>query len=168
VHRFVSQAFDERYITTLGFVVSKKSVTLDLPTGPVVADLIISDIMGKQAFFDLFGAAYFHGTNGVLAVFDVTRRETLSVLGTWLTRMQDTAGPFRLVVLGNKIDLADRRETTDADVSAVFRDLGPADLLYTSAKTGENVEEAFLRLTRAVVETLIAQSPGTGPESPAR
>jgi small GTP-binding protein len=167
VHRFVSQSFDERYITTLGFVVSKKTVTVDLPTGPVSADLLISDIMGKQAFFDLFGAAYFHGTQGALAVFDVTRKETLSLLGTWLARMQDTVGPFRLVVLGNKVDLADRRETTDADVSDVLRDFGPADLLYTSAKTGENVEEAFLRLTRAVLETM-AERPSTDPESVAR
>ncbi|HYM39201.1 MAG TPA: Rab family GTPase [Thermoplasmata archaeon] len=163
VHRFVSHSFDDRYITTLGFVVSKKTVNVDLPAGPVVADLIISDIMGKRAFLDLFGDAYFHGTQGVLAVFDVTRKETLSTLGEWIARMQDAVGAFRVVVLGNKIDLADRRVTTDADLMAALGGTGPVDLLYTSAKTGEHVEEAFLRLTRAVLESVMSQAPGTAP-----
>ena len=168
VRRFVAHSFDEKYITTLGFVVSKKTVTVDRPAGPVEADLVISDIMGKQAFLDLFGNAYFHGTQGVLAVFDVTRKETLATLGTWIMKMQDQAGSMPVVVLGNKIDLSDRRATTDADVSEALRAVGPAGLLYTSAKTGENVEEAFLRLTRAILDSLPPPSQNTDSGSLAR
>src|SRR5712691_1669412 len=49
IHRFVSGAFDESYIRTLGAVVSKKTVALGSMQGrPVQVDMMILDIMGKR------------------------------------------------------------------------------------------------------------------------
>src|SRR2546426_7045042 len=45
IHRFVSGAFDESYIRTLGAVVSKKTVALGSMQGrPVQVDMMILDI----------------------------------------------------------------------------------------------------------------------------
>jgi len=78
IHRFVSGAFDETYIRTLGAVVSKKTVALGSMQGrPVQVDMMILDIMGKRTFLQLFKEAYFHGAKGVLAVFDTTRQASL-------------------------------------------------------------------------------------------
>ncbi len=150
IHRFVSGAFDESYIRTLGVVVSKKTVTLEAPPRSVRADLMVSDIMGKRAFLDLFKDAYFHGTQGVLAVFDVTRRDTLIALRTWIESIRETVGRVPVCALGNKIDLGDLRETTEGDAAAALRSYG-CPILYTSAKTGENVEDAFHGLARAIL-----------------
>src|SRR5437879_13306466 len=69
IHRFVSGAFDESYIRTLGAVVSKKTVALGTLHGrPVQVDMMILDIMGKRTFLQLFKEAYFHGAQGLLAV----------------------------------------------------------------------------------------------------
>ena len=150
IHRFVSGAFDESYIRTLGAVVSKKTVALGVLPRPIHVDMMISDIMGKRTFLDLFADAYFQGTQGVLAVFDVTRKSTLSALGTWIAKMRDTVGPLPVYVLGNKIDLRGLSEATEADAAEILRPFG-CPILYTSAKTGENVEEAFRGLAEAIV-----------------
>lgn len=150
VHRFVSGAFDESYIRTLGVVVSKKAVALDIPPRSVRADLMVSDIMGSHAFLDLFKDAYFHGTQGILAVFDVTRRDTLVALRTWIESIQETVGRVPVYALGNKIDLRERRETTEEDAAEALRPYG-CSILYTSAKTGENVEDAFRGLAGAIL-----------------
>ncbi len=151
IHRLVSGAFDESYIRTLGVVVSKKTVTLDAPPRSVRVDLMVSDIMGKRTFLDLFKDAYFHDGQGVLGVFDVTRRATVTALRTWIERIQETVGRVPVYALGNKIDLRERRETTDEDAADTLRPF-ECPILYTSAKTGENVEDAFHGLAKAILD----------------
>lgn len=153
IHRFVSGAFDETYIRTLGAVVSKKTVNLGtLERRPVVVDMVILDIMGKRTFLQLFKEAYFHGAKGILAVFDVTRKASLRDLTKWIDGVRDSVGPIPVYTLGNKSDLVGRRETTDEEASETLRAY-ECPILYTSAKTGENVEQAFQSLAKTIVET---------------
>lgn len=153
IHRFVSGAFDESYIRTLGAVVSKKSVNLGtLEARPVSVDMVILDIMGKRTFLQLFKEAYFHGAKGILAVFDVTKKASLRDLTKWIDGVRDSVGPIPVYTLGNKADLVERRETTDEEASETLRSY-ECPILYTSAKTGENVEQAFQSLAKTIVET---------------
>src|SRR5207247_9578583 len=95
IHRFVSGAFDETYIRTLGAVVSKKTVALGSMQGrPVQVDMMILDIMGKRTFLQLFKEAYFHGAQGVLAVFHMTRPAALRAMSKWIDRVLDSVVPF--------------------------------------------------------------------------
>ena len=152
IHRFVSGAFDESYIRTLGAVVSKKTVSLGTLEGrPVSVDLMILDIMGKRTFLQLFKEAYFHGAKGILAVFDVTRKQSLRDLTKWIDGVRDSVGPIPVYALGNKTDLTERRETEDQEASDVLRPY-ECPILYTSAKTGVNVEQAFQSLAKTIVE----------------
>jgi small GTP-binding protein len=153
IHRFVSGAFDESYIRTLGAVVSKKTVSLGSMSGrPVSVDMMILDIMGKRTFLQLFKEAYFHGAKGILAVFDVTRKASLHDLTKWIDGVRDSVGPIPVYTLGNKVDLVERRETTDEEASDTLRSY-ECPILYTSAKTGANVEQAFQSLAKTIVET---------------
>src|SRR6267378_4628509 len=150
VHRFVSGSFDESYIRTLGMRVSRKRVTLDRPSGSVHADLMVSDIMGNRTFLNLFKEAYFEAIQGVLAVFDVTQRDTLLALEAWISALLDRVGLVPVLTLGNKIDIPGRRETSDAEVAEVLRRYN-CPVQYTSAKTGENVEDSFRGLAEAIL-----------------
>lgn len=153
IHRFVSGAFDESYIRTLGAVVSKKSVDLGtLGERPVTVDLMILDIMGKRTFLQLFKEAYFHGARGILAVFDVTRKASLHDLAKWIDGVRESVGPIPVYSLGNKVDLAERRETDEKEASEVLSSY-ECPILYTSAKTGANVEQAFHSLAKTIMET---------------
>lgn len=153
IHRFVSGAFDESYIRTLGAVVSKKTVALGSMHGrPVQVDMMILDIMGKRTFLQLFKEAYFHGAKGVLAVFDMTRVQSLRDLTKWIDGVRDSVGPIPVYALGNKMDLTHRREVNPEDAASVLRSY-ECPVLYTSAKTGENVEQAFQGLAKTIVES---------------
>ena len=157
IHRFVSGAFDESYIRTLGAVVSKKSVSLGSMHGrPVQVDMMILDIMGKRTFLQLFKEAYFHGAKGVLAVFDVTRGQSLRDLTKWIDGVRESVGPIPTYALGNKTDLAHRREINDQEPISVLGSY-ECPILYTSAKTGENVEQAFQGLAKTIVESSVTE-----------
>ena len=150
IRRFVTGQFDESYIRTLGAVVTKKTVRLKDPSGgDVQLDMVILDIMGKRTFMQLFKDAYFSGARGVLAVFDMTRKSSLKDLITWINGVRETVGPIPVVVLANKTDLVERQEIRDEDIAEVIGPLG-LKVLRTSARTGENVEQAFLGLAKEI------------------
>jgi GTPase SAR1 family protein len=82
-------------------------------------------------------------------VCDITRRETLDDLSDWIAAVSKVTGDVPVEFLANKIDLADQRQVTDPDVQAVA-ERHHAPFLFTSAKTGQNVEEGFAGLAKLI------------------
>jgi hypothetical protein len=159
IRRFVLNVFDERYETTLGTKVTKKTLELSLPDreGVVHMDMTIWDIMGQKGFQELLKEAYFHGARGILAVADLTRRSSLIDVADWVGAVQGVAGAIPVLIAANKSDLTDQTEVSRAQI----RELGAhfaCDFLTTSAKTGERVEEAFLRLGRLAAERQLGRN----------
>jgi small GTP-binding protein len=143
--RFAYDQFSERYLSTLGTKVAKKSVILETPEGPVGITLIIYDIMGQRSLRDSLKEAYFNGAQGLLAVCDLTRRDTLDELDEWVRVAKDQAGNVPIVFIGNKVDLADGIVIDESELRAEAERHGAAHFL-TSAKTAANVEASFRAL----------------------
>ena len=59
------------------------------------------------------------------------------------------------MLLCNKSDLKESATVTEAEISNMRCELG-FPFLYTSAKTGENVEHAFLTLSRMLLKVMMA------------
>src|SRR5436309_15882399 len=78
VKRFVLDAFDDRYVATVGTKVTKKTVPVVWRGAPARMDLMVWDIMGEKGFRELLKEAYFHGAQGMLAVCDMRRKDTRS------------------------------------------------------------------------------------------
>ena len=149
IRRFISDQFDDRYISTLGAKVSKKELSVATDGEPISVDMTIWDIMGEKGFRELLKEAYFHGAQGVLAVCDVTRMETLTDLDEWVGAVVKVTGQIPVEFLGNKADLKDQQIVTPEDLQAAAKRHG-APALFTSAKTGENVEQAFAELAKLI------------------
>ena len=111
--------------------------------------MMIWDIMGAHDMRTLLRDEYFRGTNGAVAVADLTRRSTFDELPAWTEGLERAAGDLPLVVAVNKSDCAGEADVGTEEIVRTARSLG-ADHLMTSAKTGENVEEAFRRLGNLV------------------
>ena len=149
IRRYVLDEFDEKYQSTLGAKVTKTDLTVPGEGQEIPVELIIWDIMGTRGSLEL-PDAYFSGTQGVFAVCDVTRRETLRDLADWIASAFRLAGTVPMLVLGNKADRRDEREVSESDLRA-FAESHASPYLFTSARTGENVESAFQTLAQAIV-----------------
>ncbi|MCJ2531553.1 MAG: GTP-binding protein [Candidatus Thermoplasmatota archaeon] len=157
IRRFVHDEFEDRYISTLGAKVSKREIIVDGANGGEVAvDMTIWDIMGEKGFRELLKEAYFHGAQGVLAVCDLTRRDTLYDLHDWVKAVNKVTGDIPVQFLANKKDLADQRSFEDKEMESVAAKYNSA-FLSTSAKTGDNVSEAFEKLARMIAKRLVPQ-----------
>lgn len=161
VRRFVLDQFDDRYVQTLGAKVSKREVHLPGHHGhPLRVAITIWDIMGSPGIPELMREGYFYRAQGILAVCDATHRNTLLALEDWHHGLAPICGDVPWLVLANKADLADLGEVTEEDLEDL---LGGLPHLFTSAKTGRGIEEAFQSLAVQVVDGLARHPKGHRP-----
>ena len=149
IKKFVLDIFDDAYITTIGTKITKRTVKLMEGDREAIMDMMIWDIMGQASFRSLLQDAYFYGTHGVIAVVDSTRPETLEGIHDWVKAIRQVVGEVPMVFVSNKCDL--ERQITPEMLDNNL-DRYESKYMHTSAKTGENVAEAFKYLGDAIIE----------------
>jgi len=146
IHRYVYDVFDERYLSTFGAKITKKSLLFLKEEYPALPDniwltLMVWDIAGQKAFKSVHHA-YYRGSEGALVVCDITRRETLDNIKEWMEELRAIVKIIPAVLLINKCDLKEQFSFGEKEIEEVASKLG-VPYYVTSAKTGYNVEKAF-------------------------
>lgn len=145
IRRFVEGRFDDRYLSTVGVKISRKL----LNWGDRQLTLIIWDLAGGEDFSS-HDKNYLRGASGAVLVYDLTRPETLGTLSGYARQMNETNPGATLVVAANKFDLLDKQPAQFPDLEVFCREIH-SQFLYTSAKTGENVEEIINLLAHSLI-----------------
>lgn len=140
VARFVREAFSEKYMTTVGVKIDTK--LLNTSDGREVK-LILWDIAGNDTLTTA-STSYLRGAAGFLLVVDGTRRPTWDSAINLQEAVFKQIGNKPFVVLLNKADLTEEWEMEQAVIDEKIQQ--GWKILSTSAKTGMNVEEAFVDL----------------------
>lgn len=103
----------------------------------------------------LLFAAYYRGAQGIIFVFDVTRRETFESLGDiWMHEvdMYSTVDQSVKMIVANKTDLEDQREVKKDEIID-FAKIHGCLYVETSAKGNIAVDQAFEELVMKILET---------------
>ena len=146
VKRYVYNVFSDSYLKTIGTNVYKKTIEMN---GNNV-NLILWDIMGEESFRHLLSTSYFYGAEALIAVGDITRKETLELLKEWVdSAFSVIKKKIPIVLIAKKSDL--EWDVTEDFLKDVADKIGAAKYIITSAKTGDNVSEAFEILARILV-----------------
>ena len=151
INQYVEKKFDEDYKPTLGVSIVKTSVILDQINSKV--SLILWDIAAQEKY-QKYRKFYFEGCVGALLVYDITRQSTFNnIKPKWYNDFKKYVGLKNSVFLliGNKNDLVDERNVDKEDGKNLANEINAADFIETSAKNGDNVEKAFLKLIQKVL-----------------
>lgn len=143
--RFARQTFSDHYLTTVGVKIDSKLVEL---AGQQTVKLVIWDIAGNDTFSSV-DKSYLRGAAGVLLVADGCRRNSLNNMLNLARLVVDTVGDCPMVVAVNKLDLRSDWEIQESDLAKLQTAGFP--VFKTSAKTGENVEDAFYQLASLMI-----------------
>jgi len=147
VQRFVKSIFSEKYLTTIGVKIDQKTVQLKNQE----VNLIIWDIHGEDEFQKI-KSSYLMGSSGVFLVIDGTRSNTIDTAEYLLDLVEKSIGKQPFIVLVNKCDLKEEWELSNEDMDKLETERS-WQIIKTSAKTGEGVEEAFKLLTDKMIGT---------------
>ena len=145
VQQYVHSIFSEKYHTTVGVKIEKTRLIFDDKT----VDLIIWDLHGEDEFQHV-RLSYLNGSSGCIFVADGTRRNTLATALNLERITRKTIGRVPFVLVVNKQDLTDTWEIDSPTVKEL--EAGGIDIILTSAKTGDGVENAFKLLTKKMME----------------
>jgi small GTP-binding protein len=146
VAQFVNNMFADKYHSTVGVRIDKKIVESD---GQEVT-LVLWDVAGEEDDSPV-NLRHVRAAQGYLLVVDGRRSKTLDTALNIQQRVETELGSRPFLLLVNKRDERESWEVPDAAL-ADLRARGWT-VLETSAKTGENVKEAFLTLTSRMLST---------------
>jgi Ras-related protein Rab-6A len=148
VHRFVEDSFESDYKSTIGTSIMKKECDFHGLESKV--RFIIWDLAG-QAQFKRVRQTYLANAEVGILVFDVTRQETFDSLEDWFNDIKSISPKISLILVGNKIDLSDSRVVSTEQGEGIAKKLN-LSYIETSAKTGENINDAFKMLALQMIK----------------
>ena len=145
VLRFVRGQFFEYQESTIGAAFLTQTVALNDTT----VKFEIWDTAGQERYHSL-APMYYRGAAAAVVVYDLTSQDSFARAQAWLRELQQQDNPNLVMALaGNKADLADQRQVSEAEARAYAEQNG---LLFfeTSAKTAANVEAVFNEIATRV------------------
>jgi small GTP-binding protein len=150
IKQYIKGAFAKDYKMTIGTDIFTKDVITDEHT----ITLSIWDIAGQERF-KFFRQSFYRGASGAMVVFDLTRYPTFNPnVVNWLKELWGFTGRIPIILIGNKVDLADLRNVRQNDVQT-FADKIPCKYIETSAKTGDHVDNAFRELALGMLNKML-------------
>ncbi|KAL7062343.1 hypothetical protein AAHC03_01654 [Spirometra sp. Aus1] len=146
--RFAKQEFDPHISPTIG--VDFMPAVIEVNGSPY--SLSLWDTAGAEANgMTALAPMYYRCAEGVLLVYDITKKETFDNIKRWEDHLNYYSGTSNIVkmLVGNKIDLDDRR-VSKAEGRQLARQ---SSMLFveTSALTSENVNACFQELVSYIV-----------------
>ena len=148
--KYMGEGFQGDYMLTIGVDFATKDITRDGKNFKCQ----IWDLAGQERF-KFLQEKFLKGTQGILFVYDVNRVESLESAIDWFYEVEkEVKKPVPLVILGNKIDTIpeDKRGHLPSEVKIeAWGSKRTYPILNTSAKTGENVDQAFQGLINAIL-----------------
>ena len=127
--KITSGTFTEKSISTIGMDRRTLSFTIKNEEGnDVEIDVQLWDTAGQERFRSIT-TSYYKSSQGLLLMYDITRKETFDNLENWIISIKDSLGEeekYLIVLVGNKVDLAnsnpESREVTTEDAENLCKE----------------------------------------------
>jgi small GTP-binding protein len=141
IKRLIQGSFSDTEASTTG----ADFFTYMCPVENETIHLQIWDTAGQERFRSI-SKAYFRNAVAGILVYDITSLSSFDELMDWLAELRGLALPNAyILIVGNKADLASRREVAPGVVKEFAATHG-LESIEASARNGQNVTEAFTRL----------------------
>ena len=138
IKRFTTNEFLANSKATVGVEFLSKSYKIN----DKIFKIEMWDTAGQERYKSIT-SAYYKGAKGALVVYDTTSAQSFENVDKWYNEIKEKTGKdIKLILIGNKIDLAEQKVVNTDEALAKAKTWG-IPLMETSAKSAVNVKEAF-------------------------
>ena len=147
IKRYTKDQFGGVYLTTVGMDFQDKIIEIE----DKKVRLQVWDTAGQERFRNVT-KSYFQSSRGLLVVYDITDKESFEKINFWIENIKNNAPEnVKLILVGNKCDLANERKVTIEDGENKARNYN-IKFFESSAKDGTNVNELFFYLANEIYQ----------------
>ena len=141
INSFLKKSQVRDYRPTLGISLSTQKYYVQGFKDDIISFLIY-DLAGQE-FFKRVRHEYYYGAHCVFVVYDITRKETFDeAIDFWFKDARDELGDIPIVLIGNKIDLGEKRQVSKQEGLEKAEELR-SFFIETSALKNINVQDTF-------------------------
>ena len=144
--KYVDGYFPTMYVATIGVEYKIKKININ----GIDINLQIWDTAGQERFSGIT-KNFIKGADGIIYVYDITKKSSFDNLKKWIFQSEETTEGFQKIIIGNKYDLKDKRQVTN-DSLKKFCQTRNIQGMEISAKTDYNVHECFETLTKLIIK----------------
>ena len=143
INNFLGLEFSEKNLTTIGIDFKIKNVILENNSKLKVK---IWDTAGQERFRSM-AFSFLKNIQGILLIYDLTDKSSFLSIDKWISNLENNLDMKNvpIILVGNKNDKEDERKVSYEE-GLKYAQKYNFQFFEMSAKSGENVKEAFLTL----------------------
>ena len=143
--KYTEDTFQEVHLSTVGVDFRIKHITYNNKK----YKLSIYDTTGQERYKTL-AFSLIKNVDGIILIYDVTDISTFKSVPDWIQSAREKKGEnYPMIILGNKIDLIDKRKITTKEGEEIAKKYG-LDFYEISNKESVNIENAIMTLFQKV------------------
>ena len=157
--KITSGVFNEKSISTIGMDRRTLNFTIKDSEGrDLDVEVQLWDTAGQERFRTITNN-YYKSSQGLLLIYDITKKDTFNNVENWINSIKETLGEedkYLIVLIGNKVDLAEANpETREVSLDEAEEICKKDDIFWggeCSAKdfSEEKLKEIFTKYTEEI------------------
>ena len=152
IRRYTNNIFNSNHLETIGIEFFNKEERIN----DQIIQIKLWDTAGQEIFHSLT-KNFYRKADGIIIVYDITNKESFERIQDWVKSVYDNTDTYKeiqMIIVGNKIDLEERREVSKEEGLKIGKYF-EIDFFEASAKNAEGVRNFMIKIIEDILNNKV-------------
>ena len=152
IRRYTNNIFNTNHLETIGIEFFNKEERIN----DQIIQIKLWDTAGQEIFHSLT-KNFYRKADGIIIVYDITNKDSFEKIQDWVKSVYDNTDTYKeiqMIIVGNKIDLEERREVSKEEGLKIGKYF-EIDFFEASAKNAEGVRNFMIKIIEDILNNKV-------------